>query len=310
MNLSALLVQLLLLLLLAPLVSGCIKNWKAKLQNRRAPRVWQLCLDVMKFLRKDMVISEHASWVLSVAPYVVFITSLRTECQRMMLRHFFQVSKTMPLEQGRRYLFWVKEKAFLPNYGMNDHRSSTRVGARSFFEGFGYQRRSMMCYLNKNSIDYIMKLFPRTTRLFVAALLAFPLAGFAEEAALMEPVKSVYEHYIAIQTDLAKDSVKGVDEHANAIAKAVKGGDLKMLSADLGKQAETLAKAKDLKGARAAFKPLSASLVKYLADNKAGKGTYHEAYCPMVKASWLQKGTDIKNPYMGKEMLTCGTLKN
>jgi hypothetical protein len=36
----------------------------------------------------------------------------------MMLRHFFQVSQTMPPEQGRRYLAWVKEKAFLPNYDM------------------------------------------------------------------------------------------------------------------------------------------------------------------------------------------------
>src|SRR5258706_76082 len=43
---------------------------------------------------------------------------LRSECQTMMLRHFFQVSQTMPLEQGRRYLSWVKEKAFLPNYDM------------------------------------------------------------------------------------------------------------------------------------------------------------------------------------------------
>ena len=43
---------------------------------------------------------------------------LRSECQTMMLRHFFQVSQTMPPEQGRRYLSWVKEKAFLPDYGM------------------------------------------------------------------------------------------------------------------------------------------------------------------------------------------------
>ena len=78
MNFAALLFQLLLLLLLAPLVSGCIKNWKAKLQNRRGPRVWQPYFDVIKFLRKDMVISEHASWVFSLAPYVVFITSLLT----------------------------------------------------------------------------------------------------------------------------------------------------------------------------------------------------------------------------------------
>jgi hypothetical protein len=43
---------------------------------------------------------------------------LRSECQSMMLRHFFQVSQTMPPEEGRRYLAWVKEKAFLPNYDM------------------------------------------------------------------------------------------------------------------------------------------------------------------------------------------------
>ncbi len=78
MNLDpiAIVLQTLLLLLLAPLVSGCIKNWKAKLQNRRGPRIWQPYFDIVKFLRKDMVISEHASWVFSAAPYVVFISSL------------------------------------------------------------------------------------------------------------------------------------------------------------------------------------------------------------------------------------------
>ena len=44
---------------------------------------------------------------------------LRSECQSMMLRHFFQVSQTMPQEQGRRYLAWVKGKAFAPNFDMN-----------------------------------------------------------------------------------------------------------------------------------------------------------------------------------------------
>lgn len=157
-----------------------------------------------------------------------------------------------------------------------------------------------------------MKLLKHTARLLLAAtLIASPFSGFAaDEKALMEPVKGVLDHYLMIQTDLAKDSIKGLDEHANAIAKAVKGDEMKMLSPDVAKQAEALAKAKDLKAAREAFKPLSTSLVKYLADNKAGKGTYHEGYCPMVKASWLQKETDVKNPYMGKAMLTCGTLKN
>ena len=132
----------------------------------------------------------------------------------------------------------------------------------------------------------------------------------ADDSALMEPVKSVLNQYLTIQTNLANDSIEGLTDHAMAIANAVKGDDMKMLSPDVAKQAETLAKAMDVKEAREAFKPLSASLVKYLADNKAGKGTYHETYCPMVKASWLQMGTAIKNPYMGKAMLTCGELKN
>ena len=161
-----------------------------------------------------------------------------------------------------------------------------------------------------------MKLLKYTARLFVAlAVAAAPLTAISADdkkadEALMGPVKMVLDQYLMIQDELAKDSIKGVDEHAGAISKTVKGDDMKMLSPDVAKQADTLAKAKDLKAAREAFKPLSASLVKYLADNKAGQGTYHEAYCPMAKANWLQTGKAIKNPYMGKAMLGCGELKN
>jgi formate hydrogenlyase subunit 4 len=75
-DLLSILLQTALLLVLAPLVTGCIRNWKARLQNRRGPRVWQPYFDLVKFLRKDMVISEHASWVFRAAPYVVFISLL------------------------------------------------------------------------------------------------------------------------------------------------------------------------------------------------------------------------------------------
>src|SRR5262245_15754428 len=89
-----------------------------------------------------------------------------------------------------------------------------------------------------------------------AATLNIAVPARAEEAALMEPVKSVLDHYLMIQTELTKDSLKGLDEHANAIAKTVKSDNAKMLSPDIARQAETLAKAKDLKTAREAFKPL------------------------------------------------------
>jgi hypothetical protein len=155
-----------------------------------------------------------------------------------------------------------------------------------------------------------MKLRSFAITVMAAAGLLFNSTVRADDSALMEPVKSVLDHYLTIQTNLVNDSIQGLGEHATAIAKAVKGDDMKMLSPDVAKQAETLAQAKDLKAAREAFKPLSVSLIKYLADNKAGKGMYHETYCPMVKASWLQTGMNVRNPYMGKEMPTCGEIKN
>ena len=38
---------------------------------------------------------------------------LRAECQKKMLEHFYAVSRTMPPEQGKRYLAWVQEKTIL-----------------------------------------------------------------------------------------------------------------------------------------------------------------------------------------------------
>lgn len=147
---------------------------------------------------------------------------------------------------------------------------------------------------------------------FTAALgllFTHPLRA-VDEPVLMQPVKSILDQYLAIQGDLANDSIIGLDEHANAIAKAVTGDEMKMLAVSVAKQAELLAKAKDLRTARQAFVPLSNSLIKYLADHKAGAGTYHVVYCSMVNAYWLQTAKDIKNPYMGKQMLTCGQFKS
>lgn len=133
-------------------------------------------------------------------------------------------------------------------------------------------------------------------------------ARAADNPALTAPVKSVYGHYLKIQACLAKDSLTGVAENANAIAKAVQT-DAKTLPAAVATEAETLAKASDLKSARAAFKPLSDSLIRYLADHKA-KSAYVEVYCPMANANWLQADKNVKNPYLEKAMSDCGEIQN
>ncbi len=135
------------------------------------------------------------------------------------------------------------------------------------------------------------------------------LTQAADNPALMEPVKSVFDHYLKIQTNLANDSLKGVSTEADAIVKAVQSDSMKMLPDAVATQAADLAKAPDLKAARAAFKPLSKSLIQYLADHHA-KGAYVEVYCPMAHASWLQADKNVNNPYFGQAMATCGQIKN
>ena len=59
-------------LLLAPLLSGWINQWRAWLQNRSAPSVLQPYYLLHKLFNKESVLAEHASQVFRCAPYLVF----------------------------------------------------------------------------------------------------------------------------------------------------------------------------------------------------------------------------------------------
>src|SRR5438132_7159590 len=89
-----------------------------------------------------------------------------------------------------------------------------------------------------------------------------------QTGAVKEPMKSVLDHYLKIQSALANDSIDGVASNASVIASAVRGDSMKMLSPEMAAQADALAKAQDLASARTAFKRLRKSLVHYLANHQ------------------------------------------
>jgi formate hydrogenlyase subunit 4 len=68
--------QVLLLMGLAPLLTGLIRTMKARLQMRRGASPLQPYRDLHKLLRKGMVIPSTASWLFSATPYVVFLATL------------------------------------------------------------------------------------------------------------------------------------------------------------------------------------------------------------------------------------------
>lgn len=72
-NLLALnLLEVLIVLLFSPLLKGVISRFKAIVQSKHGPPVWQPYLDLYKLFRKDEVISNDASWIFRATPYVCF----------------------------------------------------------------------------------------------------------------------------------------------------------------------------------------------------------------------------------------------
>jgi formate hydrogenlyase subunit 4 len=64
--------QVLTVILGAPLVSGGIAKLEARLQGRRGPRVLQPYFDLAKLFRKETLLPERASWFFLLAPIVSF----------------------------------------------------------------------------------------------------------------------------------------------------------------------------------------------------------------------------------------------
>lgn len=64
--------QVLTVLLGAPLVSGVIAKLEARLQGRRGPRVLQPYFDLAKLFRKETLLPEQASWFFLLAPVIAF----------------------------------------------------------------------------------------------------------------------------------------------------------------------------------------------------------------------------------------------
>ncbi len=66
------LVQMSVVLALAPLLTGFVRKLKAHLLRRQGPPLIQPYRDLLRLLRKEVVLAESASWVFRVAPYLVF----------------------------------------------------------------------------------------------------------------------------------------------------------------------------------------------------------------------------------------------
>jgi formate hydrogenlyase subunit 4 len=68
--------QTLIFIVFAPLLTGLVKAIKCKLQNRKGPPIFQPYRDLMKLFHKEMCIADTSSFIFHITPYVVFSTTI------------------------------------------------------------------------------------------------------------------------------------------------------------------------------------------------------------------------------------------
>jgi hypothetical protein len=81
------------------------------------------CAERCKLIEEQNVrLQQMLATADSVTPEIEGVLALRakirSDCETEMLRHFLEVSRTMPEAQGRRYLAWVEQQTFLRGSAM------------------------------------------------------------------------------------------------------------------------------------------------------------------------------------------------
>ena len=127
-------------------------------------------------------------------------------------------------------------------------------------------------------------------------------AGTAMSRAVIDP-------YLKIGAALASDSMDSVTANAGEIATAA--STLGALAFKIDTAAAQLTGAADLQDARARFGVLSEAIDSYMTNQHlTSPEGVRVAFCPMALKPWLQKDGDLRNPYYGSQMLTCGSFRN
>lgn len=140
-NVLYIVVQILVILLAAPLVNGIVNKIKALTQKRKGASVFQMYFDLFKLLRKTSVVSDVSSWIFKATPYVVFSTALAAAL-------LVPVSaKLMPAELPGDIIMFVSILALGRFFMM-----LSALDTASTFGGMGSSREAMISSLIEPSI--------------------------------------------------------------------------------------------------------------------------------------------------------------
>ncbi|MBM3837123.1 MAG: periplasmic heavy metal sensor [Verrucomicrobia bacterium] len=100
----------------------------SRLHDGYLPQCTQMCARIAaKDAELKALLSQTNVLTAEIEAKLTEASQLRLECQKNMLKHFYEVSRTMKPDQGKRYLAWVQEKTFLPDHGMAGEQEAGQV---------------------------------------------------------------------------------------------------------------------------------------------------------------------------------------
>lgn len=148
--------------------------------------------------------------------------------------------------------------------------------------------------------------------------LAFATVSFfyspvrAQDSVAQGKLKSLLIQYFNIKNALVAGDAESAASNAGLFINIANTMDYKVISEGninaLLNDATMISETKDLTKQRLFFSSLSANMIAIAKQLKLSDSPVYEAYCPMKKASWLSSEKEIRNPYYGSAMLTCGKV--
>ncbi|QHS63050.1 DUF3347 domain-containing protein [Chitinophaga agri] len=144
------------------------------------------------------------------------------------------------------------------------------------------------------------------------------LATFSAQAA-NPALSKLLSIYFDVKNALVNSDAATANTRAAEFVKAVSTIDMPSLSAEeraafmplqdkLISDANAIAGTTDVKVQREKFKSLSDHIFTLAKAVKLSDAPVYQQYCPMQKSYWLSNEAAVKNPYYGKQMLTCGKV--
>jgi Cu(I)/Ag(I) efflux system membrane fusion protein len=160
---------------------------------------------------------------------------------------------------------------------------------------------------------------PFLSAFFVWIVLIFPHFSSASDADTQVIMQNVLDRYLTIQQKLADDTAVGVEGEAQGISKQVgeffkkpcKPEEASCASVMLKIQSAAQSmKGTEIKSLRKSFQELSAAMIEYWEKFNPKWPEIYEFRCPLADdnkgASWMQRGSELKNPYLGHTLPKCG----